>query len=178
MNSVVSLKLFHTNVDSQKSLFATPIINKIVVNYQPGWTNGSFNLTNEPMGQLFSINITLGKNINLRIMMDFTVFKTDSGKKMRILQIPKFNYCDFRRSGDNVPLLSDLFRFVENYGNLLFKCPVEPGFFYIRDLPMGLLPKWSLFPRGKFQIILSLKDENNVKKPVNFIKATGFVTQN
>jgi Protein of unknown function (DUF1091) len=111
-------------------------------------------------------------------MIIFTIFKTDSGKKLKILQIPKLNYCDFRRSGDVVPVLSDLSQFAGSFGNLIFKCPAQPGNFYIKDLPLNLLPIWTLVPKGNFQFVVSFTDENNVKKPVNFLKVGAFVTQN
>jgi hypothetical protein len=154
-------------------------MSKCAIFGKPGWVNGTSHTTNSPTDQLVIFNLTIYRTLNLRIMIIFNVFKVTNGKgEKKLLQIPKINYCDFRRSSNSVPILSDLIKFAETFGNIFFKCPAQPGFYYVKDVPVSAIPIWILMPTGNYHISVRLIDENDVKKPVNFYKADAFFERN
>jgi Protein of unknown function (DUF1091) len=88
----------------------------------------------------------------------------DDGIKTKILQIPKLNYCDLRRTSGNIPILSEFLKSLESYGNLIFDCPALPGVYYVKAFPMSDLTIAQFIPVGYYNMILEIFDDNDRKK--------------
>jgi hypothetical protein len=83
-----------------------------------------------------------------------------------MIQIPKFNYCDMRRSGNTVPLISKLFEELLEYGNIAAPCPIKPGLYFIKNYPVQQTTMLSFFPAGTYTSAIQLLDENDKLKVI------------
>lgn len=98
--------------------------------------------------------------------MTFQLFRIANRQKLKILHVPKLNYCDLRRKTGTIPILTDLLKVWEHYGNIVFVCPAEPAMYYIKDFPIDSMPIGALIPIGQYSMAVDIIDENNRKKPV------------
>jgi hypothetical protein len=91
-----------------------------------------------------------------------------------MIQIPKFNYCDMRRSGSTVPLISTLFVELLKYGNIAAPCPIKPGLYFVKNYTVQQTATFSFFPAGVYTSVIQLLDEND--KPKVIVKIEQFFT--
>jgi Protein of unknown function (DUF1091) len=140
-------------------------ITNLTVKTNPGISDVTIELKNVPNDQIVKINMTFFKRIDLQIMVNFRLSKIEGKTIKRILQAPKLNYCDFRRHGRSVPILSDLINVVASYGNLIFDCPAQPGTYSIEHFSVSKIPMLPIISAGNYLIISGLVDENVKTKP-------------
>jgi Protein of unknown function (DUF1091) len=81
-----------------------------------------------------------------------------------MLDIPKVNYCDLRRTSGKVPILSEFLTSLESFGNLIFNCPASPGAYYVKDFPMTAFTAAPLIPVGYYYMVIEMYDDNDRKK--------------
>jgi Protein of unknown function (DUF1091) len=143
-------------------VFATNLVAKDT----PGISNINFELIDVDNDQFVNTNITLLKRIDFQIMMNFGLLKIEGKTTKRLFQAPKFNYCAFRRHGDSMPVVSDVFKAVAASGTFAFNCPAEPGTYTMRNFSISKIPMLSIIPTGKNMLLCELIDENSKSKPV------------
>jgi hypothetical protein len=88
------------------------------------------------------------------------MFKVDNGKKTKLIDVPKLNYCQMRRAGSLIPMLSKMIDEVMEYGNLAQQCPLKPATYYLKDYPVERSVMASFFPIGSYFGTLKVYDEN------------------
>jgi Protein of unknown function (DUF1091) len=135
----------------------------------PGWLNGSFSVINTTDDQLLSLDITLQRLLDYKIVLAFQIFKIEGRVRKKVLQIPKINYCDAQRKGFIIPVLSDILKVLADYGNIVAHCPVKPGSYVLEEFPINYLPIATIIPLGNYGIVFQLIDENKAK-PLNLWK--------
>jgi Protein of unknown function (DUF1091) len=143
----------------------------------PGLTNASVILTRDVDDQTYSINITILKRLTNKIMVDFKMSKIEGKGMKKIFQVPKFNYCNMRRQGAAIPVMTDLFKAIEQYGNMVFKCPAVPGFYTLKDVQVIKLPIMNLFPTGVFVLNTDVTDDNLGPKPELILRFKMIITK-
>jgi hypothetical protein len=156
--------------------------------------NTTFGIANTTLNnvtgqQLLNINLNLYKELKFKIMVkypmslifisyviifiifffvvvEYKLFKIENEEKIKMLQIPKFNYCNIRRSGSTVPLISKLFNELLKYGNIVAPCPIKPGNYFIKNFPVQTSGLLSFFPAGLYTSAIQLLDENAKSKTI------------
>jgi Protein of unknown function (DUF1091) len=92
-------------------------------------------------------------------------FASDSNSySVKVLDIPKINYCDIRRSGQFFPIVSDLLTALQRRGNMTSLCPVSPGLLYLENIKISQQAMAKLFSFGRFKLVNKIFDENNRKQ--------------
>jgi Protein of unknown function (DUF1091) len=132
----------------------------------PDWCNITVDLRDIENDQMLSIYVYFLKRLQNNIMVKFKLLKIEGKAMKKIFQPPKFNYCDMRRHDSFVPVFTDLLKIIEANGNLIFKCPAEPGLYAIRDLQVNKYPIMSVIASGNYLIVAELLDENQKPKSV------------
>jgi len=125
---------------------------------------------------LLSLNLTLQRVLDYKIMLVFKISKIEGDAKKKILQIPKISFCELRRKGFVVPVLSDILKIVADFGNLVFYCPAKPGFYFLKDFPINYLPIATIIPSGNYRLDFQLINENKAK-PLNLWKLELYLTK-
>jgi hypothetical protein len=92
--------------------------------------------------------------------MTLKIFKIENGKKIKMLQIPKLNYCVLRRTASIVPLISVMIDEMLKFGNLGKSCPINPGIYYLKNFPVEQVPVVAFFPKGLYAVSQQILDEN------------------
>jgi Protein of unknown function (DUF1091) len=148
------------------------VIQKLLVTGAPKWTSASSNFTNDTVTgqQLLSIDMTVFKRLQFKVMLVFKLFRMEMQTKVKVFHIPKLNYCDLRQASGIVPMVSSILKSAEKFGNLIFKCPAAPGNYSMRDYPMGGLTIGAMIPPGLYVVHFDLIDENRKNNPVAFLK--------
>jgi Protein of unknown function (DUF1091) len=168
-----SLRFSQNDVTATSDIYVTDI----VAQGNPGLTNVTVSLKNVVDDQNLSINLTIFKRLNHQIMVNFKLSKMEGKAMKTIFQAPKFNYCDLRRHGVAMPIVTDLFKAVEVYGNLVFKCPAEPGVYSIKDMNVNKLPIMSLISTGVYVIATEMMDENRRSRPDLIMRFKAFFSR-
>jgi Protein of unknown function (DUF1091) len=109
------------------------------------------------------------------LQITFKMFKIENGIKKKLLQLPKLNYCDLRRTSGIVPILSEFLTSLEPFGNLIFNCPASPGVYYVKGFPMSAFTAAPLIPVGYYFMVVEVFDDNDRKKSQLVAK---FLTEN
>jgi hypothetical protein len=93
---------------------ATPgvFISDIATVGGPGRANVTIDLRSVGDDQIVSVSVTFLKRLNNQIILNFMLSKIKGEKTKKMFQAPKLNYCDMRRHGSFVPILSDLIKVV------------------------------------------------------------------
>jgi Protein of unknown function (DUF1091) len=98
-------------------------------------------------------------------------FSPNGKMRTKLLDIPKMNYCNVRRSLKTAPMLSNFIGYINRYGNWTSYCPWKPGLYGIWNAPMddNFLPMKNMIPNGKYLMTNNITDENGPVQPlVNF----------
>jgi Protein of unknown function (DUF1091) len=140
-------------------------------------TTVTVNLSKAVDDQTFSVNLTIYKLVKNQIMFYLKLSKMEGKVMKKIFQVPKFNYCNLRRHGAAMPIVTDLFKAAEEYGNLVFKCPAEPGFYTLKDVEVNKLPIMSLVSTGVYLLTAEMMDENRRSRPDLIMRFKLFVTR-
>jgi hypothetical protein len=82
--------------------------------------------------------------------------------------VPKLNYCDMRRRTGAIPILSDFFKLISQYGNLLAMCPFKIGEYNIKGLAVQQPTLQTLYPYESYWVAIQLLEEN--RKSTNIVK--------
>jgi Protein of unknown function (DUF1091) len=144
----------------------------------PGIANSTVTILEVEDDQLVTIDVVFQKRFNLQIMVNFRLHKIEGKAIKRILQAPKFNYCDFRRQGVYVPVLTDVMKVIESFGNLIFKCPAEPGLYSIKNFSISNVPVFPFMSPGSYLMVAELLDENVISKPELISRFKVYFTRN
>jgi Protein of unknown function (DUF1091) len=96
--------------------------------------------------------------------MTFRIFNVENGIKKKMIQIPKFNYCDLRRTSGKIPILSEFLISLEAFGNIAFNCPALPGVYYVKAFPMSAITFAQFVPVAHYNMIIEIFDDNDRKK--------------
>jgi hypothetical protein len=73
------------------------------------------------------------------------------------------NYCNLRRGGQMVPVLSDLIKDMEKHGNLTAFCPMKAGVYVLDNMLVEDLAMGNFFPTGDFHLVYQFIDDNGKK---------------
>jgi hypothetical protein len=96
------------------------------------------------------------------------VFKVENKMKKLWLHVPKLNYCDMRRRTGSVRIVSDFFKLVSQYGNLVGMCPFKIGEYNIKELSVKQPTMQPFFPYGSYWVAVQFLEEN--RKSTNIVK--------
>jgi Protein of unknown function (DUF1091) len=89
---------------------------------------------------------------------------------IKVLPVPKFNYCDVRKGFNLVPLVSDLLEEMSQYGNAIQVCPITPGFYSMKEFPVDRSPFVAFFPSGLYVMKVQFSDENRKRIDIGKIE--------
>jgi len=109
-------------------------------------------------------------------MMLLKVSIVDGTVKRKMFDIPKMNYCAWQRSGESVPILSDLLKLAAKHSNMVFRCPAKPGFYWAKDYPIKEMPIAPVLPIGTYVFSFHVSDEHQ-KKALTFFRLEFFLTK-
>jgi Protein of unknown function (DUF1091) len=96
------------------------------------------------------------------------LFDLMGSSKIRILSVPKFNYCDMRSGLSQLPIISQIFQQMVDYGNAVPKCPIKPGHYFMHGLALEQSAMNNFFPEEVYYGCFQVFEEN--KKPLQLLK--------
>jgi Protein of unknown function (DUF1091) len=77
------------------------------------------------------------------LQLKTTCYRVINKSPMKLLEFPKFNYCDLRRGAFGaLSAYKTIFESYYQYGNLTMPCPLKMGHYYMRNVWVDL----SLYP--------------------------------
>jgi Protein of unknown function (DUF1091) len=139
----------------------------------PLYDIGNSSISNSTGRSTVSIDYEILRKLDLKFFVKLDVFKLLPKLKLRVVPVPKLNYCTLIRGTKDVPFLSVVLNSITSFLTMSLACPIKPGRYrlenyYIDESKLLLLP---VFGNARYMMQAVFTDENG-KNVVHVVTIT------